>query len=47
MIASSTVAYNVINIATSGLFIPLMVSIIGVAWLTGLAIKSMKSKDLV
>jgi len=32
---------------TSGLLIPVIIMIVSVAWLTGIAIKAMKSKDLV
>jgi len=47
MISSSTVMYNVITIATSGLFIPLVIAIVSTAWLIGIATKAMKSNDLV
>ena len=47
MIASSTVMYNVFSIATTGLFIPLLIAIISTAWLIGIATKAMKSNDLV
>lgn len=45
--ATSTIYYDVFNIATSGLLIPLILSIVASAWLLGIAIKAMKSKDLV
>lgn len=47
MISSSTVMYNVMTIATTGLFIPLIVAIVSTAWLIGIATKAMKSQDLV
>jgi len=47
MIASSTVMYDVFTIATTGLYIPLVIGIISTAWLIGIATKAMKSQDLV
>jgi len=43
---STTTAYYVFEAVTSGLFIPLIVAILFPAWLIGLAVKAMKSKDL-
>lgn len=44
---TTTIYYDVVNIATSGLLIPLIISIVASAWLIGILIKAMKSKDLV
>lgn len=44
---ATTTTYYVFGLVTSGLFIPMVVSIVGVTWLVGIAIKAMKSKDLV
>jgi len=47
MIASSSVMYEILNISVLGLVVPLMVSIISISWLIGVAIKAMRSNDLV
>jgi len=44
---ATTTTYLVFNAMTSPLLIPLVVSIVAVAWVIGIAIKAMKSKDLV
>jgi len=45
MATSST--FLVFEAMTSPLLVPLIVSIVAVAWVVGIAIKAMKSKDLV
>jgi len=44
---STSTTYEVMNIATTGLLIPLIISVISVVWLIGIAVKAMKSKDLI
>lgn len=47
MASTSIITYNIFGVVTSGLFIPLILSIVSVAWVVGLAIKAMRSNDLV
>lgn len=43
----TTTTFYVFEALTSGLMIPMFVSIIATAWAVGIAIKAMKSSDLV
>ena len=45
MIATST-TYSIFTAITTGYAVPLFISILSVAWLVGIMIKAMKSKDL-
>jgi len=45
--ATTTVIADVAMIVTSGFFVPLIVSMVMVAWAVGVMIKALKSKDLV
>lgn len=47
MIASSTQMYDVLTIASTGFFVPLIITVVSTAWLIGIATKAMKSNDLV
>jgi len=44
---TTTVYYDVLNTTILGTSIPLIISIVSVAWVVGLIIKAMKSTDLV
>jgi len=46
MIATTT-TYSILTSITTGLIVPLFISILSVAWLIGIMIKAMKSRDLV
>jgi len=39
--------FEVYNAITTGFIVPLIISVVSVAWLVGIMIKAMKSKDLV
>jgi len=47
MTSSSTVMYDVLNAVITGMTVPLIVTVVSTAWLIGIAIKAMKSNDLV
>jgi len=46
MIATST-TYSILSAITTGYAVPLFLSVLSVAWLVGIMVKAMKSKDLV